>query len=208
MSRALHGDALGESHDGFIRVELATVHEECRRACYTRIKSCSLEGLNCIQRALSIVDGLELLKIQPKFGRKLKKPSFRKTLVLRLEERVVVFPEGTLVRCRDACTGCGDALGMVSEWEGREDKLHGFAELSVGRVDDWDGVFAVTAAKVCEFDHGNLGIFGTFSRCVFKRYLALLSAEGAGNAFRQIAQNFGGGIARLNRLEDDIAKMP
>ena len=73
MSRALHSDALGESHDGFIGVELATVHEECRRACYTRIKSRGFEGLNCIQRALSIVDGLELLKIQPKFGRKLKK---------------------------------------------------------------------------------------------------------------------------------------
>ena len=129
MSRALHGDALGESHDGFIRVELATVHEECRRACYTRIKSCGFEGLNNIQRTLSIVDGLELLKIQPKFGRQLKEPSFRKAFVLRLEERVVVFPEGSWSAARCLRARSGDALGMVSEGEGCEDELHGFTEL-------------------------------------------------------------------------------
>ena len=96
---------------------------------------------------------------------------------------------------------------MVAEGEGREDELHGFTELSVGSVDDWNGIFAVTAAKVCEFDHGNFGIFCTLRRRIFKRNLTLFGAERAGDAFCQIAQNFGGGIARLNSLEDDIAKM-
>ena len=65
----------------------------------------------------------------------------------------------------------------------------------------------VPAAKVCEFDHGNFGIFAPFAGASLSDISRCLAQNGPVTRLRDSAK-FRRGIARLNRLENDIAKMP